>query len=388
MGLFSRTPPTPPIDPSLSVSDRVRLTQSPNPLWTDSLGRWSVRSAQILLVLLLASLVIFAAIQIKIVVIPVFIALILASALYPIVRWLVAHHIPRPLATIGTLIVGVAALGGIVTLVVNGVRSEWSNLSSAVTEGIDTIQDFLESGTLPIDTDQITEARDAVVDFLTSAEFGSSALAGAGTVVELITGVVLTVVLLFFFLQDGKRMWNFLLTPLRPERKLRAHRVGQRAAEVLGGYLSGTALVALVDAVFIGAALWILQVPLALPLALLVFIGAFIPIVGATVAGTVAALVALVTNDLTTALIVAGVVILVNQLEGNLLAPVVLGNALKLHALVVLLALSVGTILGGILGTFLSVPLAAVAWAIVKAWNEPDATRLELDASARRRSRS
>jgi hypothetical protein len=228
-------------------------------------------------VLLLASLVIFAAIQIKIVVIPVFIALILASALYPIVRWLVAHHIPRPLATIGTLIVGVAALGGIVTLVVNGVRSEWSNLSSAVTEGIDTIQDFLESGTLPIDTDQITEARDAVVDFLTSAEFGSSALAGAGTVVELITGVVLTVVLLFFFLQDGKRMWNFLLTPLRPERKLRAHRVGQRAAEVLGGYLSGTALVALVDAVFIGAALWILQVPLALPLALLVFIGAFIP---------------------------------------------------------------------------------------------------------------
>src|SRR5690606_20057676 len=228
------------------------------------------------------------------------------------------------------------------------------------------IQDFLESGTLPVDTEQVSEFRESVVAFLTSAEFGSTALAGAGTVVELITGVVLSVVLLFFFLQAGPNMWNFLLKPLRPEREARARRVGARATGVLGGYITGTALVALVDAIFIGLALWILQVPLALPLALLVFIGAFIPIVGATVAGTVAALVALVTHDLTTALIVAAVVILVNQLEGNFLAPVVLGNALKLHALVVLLALSVGTILGGIVGTFLSVPLAAVAWAVVK----------------------
>nr|WP_325210078.1 AI-2E family transporter [Salinibacterium sp.] len=385
MGLFSRTPQLPPVDPNLPASERARLIDSPRPLWTDSLGRLGIRSAQILLVLIIAGLVVYASVQLKIIVIPVFVALILASALYPLVRWLVNHRVPRPLATVGTLLAGVAVLGGIITLVVTGVRSEWANLSDAVTQSIDKIQEFLESGTLPVDSEQIAEARNAVVDFLTSAEFGSTALAGAGTVVELITGVVLTVVLLFFFLQDGPHMWEFLLRPLRPSRQLRARRVGDRATGVLGGYVRGTALVALVDTIFIGLALWILQVPLALPLALLVFVGAFIPIVGATVAGTVAALVALVTNDLLTAIIVAAVVILVNQLEGNLLAPVVLGNALKLHALVVLLALSAGTILGGIIGTFLAVPLAAVAWAAIKAWNDPAASRLEPVTSARPR---
>jgi predicted PurR-regulated permease PerM len=386
MGLFSRTATPPPVDPNLPASERARLMDSPRPLWTDSLGRLGIRSAQLLLVLFVVGLVVYASIQLKIIVIPVFIALILASALYPLVRWMVRHRVPRPLATVGTLLAGVVVLGGVITLVITGVRSEWANLTDAVTESIDTIQDFLESGRLPVDSAQIDEAREAVVDFLTSAQFGSTALAGAGTVVELITGVVLTVVLLFFFLQDGPVMWEFLIRPLRPARKLRARRVGDKATGVMGGYVRGTALVALVDTIFIGLALWILQVPLALPLALLVFIGAFIPIVGATVAGTLAALVALVTNDFATALIVAGVVILVNQLEGNFLAPVVLGNALKLHALVVLLALSAGTILGGIIGTFLAVPLAAVAWAAIKAWNDPDVTRLELDSSARRRA--
>src|SRR5690606_35519804 len=302
-----------------------------------------------------------------------------------LVRWLVGHRVPRPLATLGTLLAGLAVLGGIVTLVVNGVRSEWGNLADAVTQSIDKIQEFLESGALPVDSEQIAEERNAIIDFLTSAEFGSTALAGAGTVVELITGIVLTIVLLFFFLQDGPQMWEFMIRPLRASRRLRARRVGDEATDVLGGYIRGTALVALVDTIFIGLALWILQVPLALPLALLVFVGAFIPIVGATVAGTLAALVALVTNDLLTAVIVAAVVILVNQLEGNLLAPVVLGNALKLHALVVLLALSAGTILDGIIGTFLAVPLAAVAWAAIKAWNDPDASRLEPATSVRPR---
>jgi predicted PurR-regulated permease PerM len=357
---------------TLPVNERVALRDSPAPLWTDSLGRLSIRCAQALLVLFVAALIVYASVQLKIIVIPIFIALILAAALYPVVRWLIRRGVPKSLATLATLIVGVGVFGGIVTLVVTGVRREWQTLSDAVTEGIDRVQEFLESGAFPVDAQQIDEARNAAVDFLTSAEFGSSALAGIGTVVEVIAGIVLTIVLLFFFLKDGPQMWNFLIKPLRAEREVRARRVGARAMGVLGGYVTGTAIVALVDAVVIGAALWILQVPLALPLALLVFIGAFIPIVGATVAGTVAALVALVTNDLTTALIVAAVVILVNQLEGDFLAPVVLGNALKLHALVVLLALSAGTVLGGIVGTFLAVPLAAVAWAVIKAWRNPE----------------
>src|SRR5690554_5817472 len=106
MGLFSRTPQPPVIDPNLPASDRARLLDSPRPLWTDSLGRLGIRSAQILLVLILAGLVVYASVQLKIIVIPVFIALILASALYPLVRWLVGHRVPRPLATLGTLLAG------------------------------------------------------------------------------------------------------------------------------------------------------------------------------------------------------------------------------------------------------------------------------------------
>jgi putative heme transporter len=138
----------------------------------------------------------------------------------------------------------------------------------------------------------------------------------------------------------------------------------------------------------------ILQVPLYLPLAIIVFIGAFIPIVGATGAGIIAALVALVTNDLTTALWVTAIVVGVNQLEGNLLAPVVLGRSLKLNGLVVLLALTAGTILGGIVGTLLSVPLTAVAWAIITSWSRTevpvpglDGPQSARDAGVRRRSR-
>jgi predicted PurR-regulated permease PerM len=126
--------------------------------------------------------------------------------------------------------------------------------------------------------------------------------------------------------------------------------------------------VALVDTVAIGTALLVLGVPLAIPLAIIVFIGAFVPIVGATVAGILAALVALVANGPVVALIVVIVVIAVNQLEGNLLQPVVMGKSLQLHALVILLALTAGTILAGIIGAVLSVPLAAVIWAIVQVW--------------------
>ncbi len=134
---------------------------------------------------------------------------------------------------------------------------------------------------------------------------------------------------------------------------------------------------AFVDAAGIGIALWILQVPLALPLAAIVFITAFIPIVGATFAGILASLVALVANGPVVALIVLGVVVLVNQLEGNFLQPVVMGQALHLHALVILLALTVGTVLSGVVGAVLSVPLTAVGWAIVKIWTGRDTEAVE-----------
>jgi len=147
----------------------------------------------------------------------------------------------------------------------------------------------------------------------------------------------------------------------------------------------GTAIIAFVDALFIGIGLTILQVPLALPLAVIVFLGAFIPLIGATLAGVLAALVALVASGPVVALIVIIIVVAVNQLEGNFLQPVVMAQSLNLHPLVILVALTAGTILGGVIGAVVSVPIAAVAWAIAKVWN---AEALPTTASARRRPRA
>ncbi|TFD14555.1 AI-2E family transporter [Cryobacterium sp. TMT4-10] len=339
--------------------------------WTDYLGRSAIRSGQALLVLALTVVAIFGMTQLKLVFIPMLLALIIASALRPFVRLLLARGANDTVAATIALICGVGVFGGIVTLVVFGIRGEWASLFSSASEGLDHLQELLSSGALPIDPAQFDSVRESVISFATSSQFGTGALAGVSVAAEIVAGLVLGLVVLFYFLKDGPRIWTFLIQPLSGRRHERAVRIGASSVGVFGSYVRGTAIVAFVDALFIGIGLWVLQVPLALPLAVIVFLGAFIPIVGATAAGILAALVALVTNDLTTAVIVVAIVIAVNQLEGNFLSPVVLGKSLQLHGLVILLALTAGTILGGIVGAIISVPIAAVGWAVIKAWNAP-----------------
>jgi predicted PurR-regulated permease PerM len=355
-------------------------------LWGDALGRIAQRCAQALLVLTVVVLVLYASIQLKLVVIPVLIALIVASAFRPLVRVL-ERRMPRLLAAVLSLLAGVLVFGGIVTIAVLQVESQFANLSRSVTSGVDRVIVFINEGPFKIGAAQIRSIQNTVVDFVTSSQFGAGALAGVSTAVQLITGIVLAVIVLFYFMKDGPLIWAFLIKPLRPILHAKARRAGDSAVQSLGGYVRGTAIVAFVDAAAIGIAMLILQVPLAVPLAIVVFIGAFIPLVGATVAGVISALVTLVTVDLQAAIIVAIVVIAVQQLEGNFLSPVVLGRSLRLHGLVVLLALTAGTILGGIIGTLLSVPTAAVAWAIIKQWNDPITPEPGIDVTEQDRDR-
>ncbi|NQD86985.1 AI-2E family transporter [Paenarthrobacter sp. CM16] len=341
-------------------------------LWKDSLGRTSIRAAQILLILTLTVVAIFGLLQIRLLVIPVLIALILAAAIGPFVNMLRRRGWRGGLATgvafLGLLIV----LGGVITVIVLSVRSQWDELISKAAAGLDELENFLLTGPFPIDREQLNQAREAAVEFAQSSQVRSGAVTGLSVVTEFLAGASLVIVILFFFLKDGAKIWEFFLRPFTGLREAKLRRVGKRTMEVLGGYVRGTAIVALVDTVAIGAVLLILQVPLAVPLAIIVFIGAFIPLVGATVAGILAALVALVANGPIVALIVVIAVIAVNQLEGDLLQPVVMGKSLELHALVILMALTAGTILAGIIGAVLSVPIAAVAWAIVQVWTAED----------------
>ncbi|NRD09651.1 AI-2E family transporter [Rathayibacter agropyri] len=360
MGFFDRN------DPSTLQPDQRQT------VWTDGFGRFALRCLQVVVVLLLASVLVFAMTQLTLVLIPVMIALILASAIHPVLRWMRRKGVPSILATWLALIGLLAILGAVGWLITVAVRNQWDELVSSASDGITSLRDYVQHLPFQITDDQIENARQSVVGFLTSSSFGTGALAGVSAAANFITGLVLMIVVLFFFMKDGPKIWEFLLRPFTGSSYERAQRVGHKGVEVLGGYVRGTAIIAAVDAVGIGVALAIIQVPLALPLAVIVFLTAFIPIVGATAAGILAALVALVANGPVAALIVILVVIAVNQLEGNFLQPVVMARSLKLHPLIVLIALTVGTVLAGIVGAVLAVPIAAVVWGIVTVWNGPD----------------
>ncbi len=371
MGLFSSSPKTVRLD--VSGAPPVRVVQGGRPwsLWSDGLGVLAIRALQVMIVVAIAAAVIIGIQQLTVVTIPLVLALIFASAFAPVMSRLRGRGVPSLAATLLALLAILVLLGGMGWLIVWAVRDQWDELYTQAEQGF---QDLLAwVGTLPFDIDQaqITEWTDTLVDFVTSAQFGSGALAGVGAVANFVTGLVLMVVMLFFFLKDGPQMWAFLLRPLHGEQYERAVRVGDKTVSTLGSYVRGTATVAAVDAIGILIGLLILQVPLAIPLAVLVFLLAFIPIVGATVAGILAALVALVANGWFIALLVVGVVVLVNQLEGNLLQPFLMGRTMKLHAFVVLVALTVGTVLSGIVGAVLAVPITAVAWGIVQVWERP-----------------
>jgi predicted PurR-regulated permease PerM len=357
--------------PGDGVADIGDAAQSLAPAigpWSDTLGRAGSRAAQTLLIAAVAVGLVWILLRVKVVVIAILVALILASAVAPLVKWLERKGWSNLLATLAAFLGILALVGGVLTGIVFAIRSEWDTLVTQATEGWGELQRFISSGPLPVDTAAVDDALRQAGDALSGGAIAGTALSGLGAAANFVTGAVLMIVVLFFFLKDGEKMWNFALRWTRGERRAKLAESVDRGAEVLGGYVRGTAAIALADAVLIGAALLVLGVPLAVPLAVIAFITAFIPVVGATVAGVLAALVALVTNGPAIALIVIVWIIIVNQIEGNILQPIIMGRTLSLHALMILLALTVGTIVGGIFGAILAVPLTAVAWAVAQVW--------------------
>ncbi|TPW78356.1 AI-2E family transporter [Schumannella sp. 10F1B-5-1] len=360
----------PPSDPSGEPREQRTI-------WSDSLGRLGIRCLQLLLVLAVVSLIVIALRQLTVVVIPVLLALIIASALAPLVSFLRRHGWPSIVATLAVLAAAVIVVGGLIWAIVLAVENQWDDLADSAADGAKQLTSLVTNLPFDISDAQIEDAKQAALDFVTSSQFGTGALAGVSAAGNFLTGLAVFVVALFFFLRDGPMIWDFLCRPFTGAGYRRVRRIGEVAVGTFGGYVRGTATVALVDAIGIGGGLLImnlfgLEVPLVLPIAVVVFIAAFIPIVGATAAGIVAALVALVTSGPLAALIVVIIVVIVNQLEGNFLQPVVMGRTLSLHPMVILIALTIGTVLGGIVGAILSVPLTAVAWKVVGVWNGED----------------
>ncbi|NLE96703.1 MAG: AI-2E family transporter [Propionibacterium sp.] len=362
--LESRPEPVPVPEP-LVLPERPRL-------WSDNFGRVATRALQLIIVLVILAAAIWGMQILSTVAIPIVLALIFSSTFWPLTRTLRRTRMPHALIAAIELLGILLLLSGVGWLVTWAVTDQWGEISLRAQEGFTQLIDWADDLPFAFTIPDLDEIIDVVVDFVTTAQFGAGALAGVSMVATFFTGLVLMVVVLFFFLKDGPEIWAFLQRPFSGASLARTRRIGEKTVQTLGAYVRGTATVALVDSVFIGIGLVVLGVPLAVPLAVLVFLLSFIPLVGATVAGALAALVALVANGPVNALLVVGVVVLVNQLEGNFLQPVVMGRALKLHALVILLALTIGTILAGILGAVLAVPIAAVVWGVIKVWDGPD----------------
>jgi len=302
------------------------------------------------------------------VLLPTFLALVLASVLQPVSAWLVRRTpVPHGLAAGLVLIGAFAVLAGLVVAIAPSVTGQWGAIVDDATEGADRLRTWAVDRDL-ISQDQLDNALEQGTDRLrdSAGSIASGVLVGVNAVSSGLVTLALTLVLTFLFLKDGHRFrpWAARATGPRVGRHL--DQVLDQVWTTLGGFVRTQAIVSLVDAVLIGIALAVVGVPLAVPLAVLTFIGGFVPIIGAFVVGGLAVLVALVSVGFQGALIVLAAIVLVQQLEGNVLQPWLQSRAMQLHAGVVILAVTLGSTLFGITGAFLSVPVAAMVAVVLR----------------------
>lgn len=293
---------------------------------------------------------------------PIVLGLLITTVLWPPTRFLRKHGWPPALAASVVLLTFLAAFGGLIAAIAPSVAEQVVELGDQASTGLQDVQEWLQGPPLNIDEQQIGDAVDSAINNIqgNAQNIASYAVSGASAVGNGLINLVLALILCFFFLKDGTRWVPWLSAQTGPRAARHVAALSKKTWSTLSEFIRQQALVGFIDAFFIGLGLWILDVPLVLPLAVLTFFGAFIPIIGAFVAGAFAVLIALVDQGFTTALIVLGIVLLVQQIEGNVLQPIIQGRGFNLHPALVILAVTAGASLAGIIGAFLGVPVAAL----------------------------
>ncbi|MBF9067726.1 AI-2E family transporter [Streptacidiphilus fuscans] len=289
-------------------------------------------------------------------------ALLISALLQPTVSWFRRHGVPRGPATAMTFLGGLIGIALVAWFVVWQVSTNLNQVTDHVQTGILQIKHWLETGPMHLTDKQINEFANQLTKVVgtNSDQITSFGFSTVGIVVEIVTGVFLAAFCTFFLLYDGERIWGWTLRLLPLRSRMAMAGAGPRAWATLTAYVRGTVMVAFIDAVSIGIGIYLLGVPLAMPIAVIIFLGAFVPLVGALVTGTIAVLIGLVTHGIVTAALVLVVLLGVQQIEGHLLQPLILGRAVRIHPLAVILAVTCGSIVGGIGGAIVSVPLVAV----------------------------
>ena len=330
--------------------------------------------------------------QVTMVVIPVVISFLLAAMLQPLAAWLIRHGWNKSLASILVLVAGLAAVSAVITFVIQQFIAGIPDFYDSILTGLRDAQAWLESGPWGLDGAQVAvflaDVQDNITNWYdenqqtivqTGLDVAGSTASGLG---NFLTGLFLVLFTTYFFIRDGRKIWTFVTGWLPRPATDSLRYAGGAGWSTLVQYMRTIVVVAAVDAVFIGLGLWLLKVPLWLPLTTLIFLGAFIPIIGATISGVVAVVVALVgtPNGLVTALIVLGIVLAVQQLESNLLQPFLMSRAVKLHPLAIVLAVTAGGFVWGIIGALVAVPALAIVNGTVRALNRFRDARREAQA--------
>ncbi|MEV7118628.1 AI-2E family transporter [Kitasatospora griseola] len=363
-GAAVRADPTVPAQRSAEPPSAAPPGRPANPVdavpWT---LRVAAESTWRLLLLGVALYVVFRVIDtLRLVAFSVLAALLISALLEPTVSWLRRHGVPRSVAAAGTFMSGLAGIGLVGWFVFWQVSTNLDRVTVKAQDGVRTLRDWLVNGPFHLTQDQLDNFTNQITTSIgkNSDQLTSAGFTGVSIAVELLTGIALTAFTIFFLLYDGARIWNWMLRALPRHSRHAMAGAGPKAWATLTAYVRGTVVVAFIDALCIGIGLQLLGVPMAMPLAVIIFLGAFVPLVGALVTGTIAVLIALVTVGPFKALMALVVLVAVQQLEGHILQPLILGRAVRVHPLAVVLGVAAGSIIGGIAGAIVAVPLIAV----------------------------
>ncbi|HEX6444381.1 MAG TPA: AI-2E family transporter [Streptosporangiales bacterium] len=328
---------------------------------------WALRivsdwSWRVLVVAAFLALILWLLAQIKLVAVAFIVGVLLTALLQPFVGGLNKLKVPRLLSTTIVFILGLAVLAGLGTFVGTQVSSNAAALGDQFNDILTAGENWLTRGPLHVDATRLGNITTTISDALNNnwQKIATGAVTGIGTTVEIVGGIVLAAFCTFFLLLDGGEIWNWLRRKFPERSRARVAEGGEVAWRTLSHYVRGTVLIAFLDAVAVTITLLVARVPLAVPVGVLVFLGAFIPVLGLAVTGALAVGLALVSKGPIVAIIVLGVIILAVQVEGHVLQPVVMSRAVRVHPLAVLLSVTAGSLVAGIFGAVIAVPLVAV----------------------------
>jgi predicted PurR-regulated permease PerM len=328
------------------------------PRWLRTAAAWAWR-----ILLLAGALYIVARVAavLYVVVVPCAAALLLTALLQPLAARLKRRGWPPLAATWCTLLAAIIVLAGATALATARVQAEYPALVAQLRHTTAQIQSWLAGSPFHLRTGDLDKASSGIVKYISQHQslVEGTVVTGGRIAAEVLAGVVLTLFATFFLIKDGRKIWMWLIHRAQPQNKARIDRAGQSAWQAVVYYVRGTVVVAAIHAIIMGVTLTVMSAPLAVPLALFMFLAAFIPLVGVLLAGGLAILVTLAAKGWLAAVIVLGILVVMNQLEGHLLQPQIVGKMVRLHPLAVILVLAVGGVVAGIAGAVVAVPITA-----------------------------